>query len=77
MPKMPPPAIREPNAGRRLFLLESVILACVLVIFACAGVAAHFPDWHNVSMVIAVLFMIPMCWAGEETLRRDGLIPRA
>jgi len=24
-----------------------------------------------------VLFMIPMCWAGEETLKRDGLIPRS
>lgn len=65
------------TAGRSTLLLECIILACVAVIFACAGVAVHFPSWNAVSMVVAVLFMIPMCWAGEETLRRDGLVPRS
>lgn len=68
MPKCPPPAISETRTAKPRFLLEAFVLLCVAIVAVCAGIAAHSPQWHNVSLLIGVLVMIPMCWAAERTL---------
>lgn len=68
MPKCPPPAISGTRSQRPRLLLEAFVLLCVAVVAVCAGIAAHYPQWHNACLLIGVLVMIPMCSAAERTL---------
>ncbi len=68
MPKCPPPAIKEQHSTNPTLLAETFVLLCVAAVAACAGIAVHFPQWHNVCLLIGVIIMIPMCWVAESKL---------
>lgn len=68
MPKCPPPAIEARRSKKNTLLAEVIVLLCVVAVAACAGIAVHFPQWYNVSLLIGVIIMIPMCWVAESNL---------
>ncbi len=77
MPKLPPHPISNPPPRKPKYLFEALLLLCVAAIAACAGIAAHCPQWQKEAILAAVLIMIPMCWAGERSLNTDWTPPES